>query len=64
MGDASTAQWVTALPCIPLRPFIDRYVGYRMERFELGIAWLPLAGSPRRLQGDLWSFGTYSGEAK
>lgn len=37
MGDASTVEWVTAVPAVPLRPFIDRYVGYRLEGFEPGV---------------------------
>jgi AraC-like DNA-binding protein len=31
------SDWVTALPSPPLRPFIDRYVGYRMTGFDAGV---------------------------
>jgi AraC-like DNA-binding protein len=33
----SRAEWVTALPSPGLRPFIDRYVGYRMTGFAPGV---------------------------
>jgi AraC-like DNA-binding protein len=31
------ADWVTALPSVPLRSFIDRYIGYRMTGFPAGV---------------------------
>jgi AraC-like DNA-binding protein len=33
----SHADWVTAAPSPPLRPFIDRYVGYRLTGFPAGV---------------------------
>jgi AraC-like DNA-binding protein len=33
----SITEWVTATPAVSVRPFIDRYVGYRMEGFEPGV---------------------------
>lgn len=46
---------VLGLPEARLRPFVDRYVGYR-ERADLPLVRREAA---RDLAGTLWTFGTY-----
>lgn len=35
--DAPSQQWVTRAPAVPLLPFVDRYIGYRLSGFPHGL---------------------------
>jgi len=54
MGAGPTTEWVTATPGTSLRPFIDRYIGYRTEGFEPGVH----RGLPSRHMTFIVSIGT------